>query len=89
MSNIHSSLTNAALFPLVLLPSLSLKNIFLSTIPILLFGHRSWGYPFFDDQYADIGSISDITRQLKSRERFVTTNQLEISESLKAGASQD
>ena len=29
--NLHCSLTNAALFPLVLLPSLSLKNIFLST----------------------------------------------------------
>ena len=31
MSNLHCSLTNAALCPLVLLPSLSLKNIFLST----------------------------------------------------------
>ena len=30
MSNLHCSLTNAALCPLVLLPSLSLKNIFLS-----------------------------------------------------------
>ena len=31
MSNLHYSLTNAALCPLVLLPSLSLKKIFLST----------------------------------------------------------
>ena len=31
MSHLHCSLTNAALCPLVLLPSLSLKNIFLST----------------------------------------------------------
>ena len=31
MSNLHCSLTNAALCPQVLLPSLSLKNIFLST----------------------------------------------------------
>ena len=31
MSNLHCSVTNAALCPLVLLPSLSLKNIFLST----------------------------------------------------------
>ena len=31
MSNLHCSLTNAALCHLVLLPSLSLKNIFLST----------------------------------------------------------
>ena len=31
MSNLHCSLTNAALCPLVLLPSISLKNIFLST----------------------------------------------------------
>ena len=31
MSNLHCSLTNAALCPLVLLPYLSLKNIFLST----------------------------------------------------------
>ena len=31
VSNLHCSLTNAALFPLVLLPSLSLKNTFLST----------------------------------------------------------
>ena len=31
MSNLHCSLTIAALCPLVLLPSLSLKNIFLST----------------------------------------------------------
>ena len=32
MSNLHCSLTNAALCPLVLLPSLSLKNIFLSLV---------------------------------------------------------
>ena len=31
VSHLHCSLTNAALCPLVLLPSLSLKNIFLST----------------------------------------------------------
>ena len=32
MSNLHRSLTNAALWPLVLLPYLTLKNIFLSIL---------------------------------------------------------
>ena len=32
MSNLHCSLTNAALCRLVLLPSLSLKNIFLEAL---------------------------------------------------------